>query len=520
MRALREHRRRRSTAFAFALAVLGLVLVLYFTLFPFDFVRADGPLTDVVRRFNLTTGPVWHVRELPANLLLFVPFGLGLGGHLHARGRTRRSAIVTCAVSALALSTSVELVQGTWLLRDPSIDDIVANSVGAALGAWLWTRVEPTIDVAVRRLRAAARTRGGRSIVFVLGLLPTTLVLLAALQFRHETDHLGWDSRAPLALGNEPTGDRPWDGSLAQVSIADRRLTQEESSAWLSGSQMRDLAPESTVLDLDFSDPSAIPTDWQLRPAEASDRDLFVDDRLELGPTRWLQTIDPPNEIARRINDSGAFTLAADAATTSSDQTGPARLISFSIDPLHRNLTVAQDGTDLVVRVRSDFTGPNGAYPEFTVPGVFSDERSHRFVITYDASSIAVVLADPDRTTSIRLLPTAVPMIETFTDEIPRVRFSALGNLARGAFLSAFMFAPWSVCVALLRRGCRRRLRTALLIIAPVPIAEVLLTRILPFHAFRLVYVLVVSLAALLVAALVASTTCDRSAVHRVGPPA
>jgi glycopeptide antibiotics resistance protein len=488
---------------AFAVAVVGLLVALYFTLFPFDFVSQDTSLSQVLRKFSLDTGPVWMPRAMPANTLLLVPLGLGLGGLGSALGWSRRWVAVRSAAVGLVLSTAIELTQATWLLREPSIDDIVANTAGAALGGWLWTRFEPRIGVLVYRLRVAVRRRRWRYLVFALSLLPAVLVLLNTFRFRHDTERLQWDSQYPLVMGNEPTGDRPWSGSISEVSLTDRTLTRQQTSEWLTGSPIRDLAPESTVLDLDFTTATTLPAGWELQPSDAANGDLFVDGRLELGPTRWLQMVAPAGEISRRINDSGSFTLAIDAAASSSDQSGPARLVSISTDAYHRDLTVAQDGSDLVVRLRSAFTGTNGDSPEYALPGVFSDDRSHRFVITYDASSIRVAVDEADNTMSIDLLPTAVPMIETFTDEISRVRFSSIGNLLRDACLAALMFVPWSVCVALLRGGRGSRTGTVLLVLAPVLASEILLTLILPFHPFRVAYVVVVGAATVLVAVLV-----------------
>ena len=488
---------------AFALAVLGVLIALYFTLFPFDFVSQHESAWHVVKKFSLDTGPVWMPRAMPANTLLLIPFGLGLGGLGSALGWSRRRVAVRCAAVGLVLSTAIELTQATWLLRQPSIDDIVANTAGAALGGWLWTRYESRISVAIHRLRVAVRRRRRRSLVLALCLLPAVLVLLSTFRFRHSTERLGWDPQFPLVMGNEPTGDRPWSGSISEVSLTDRTLTRQETSEWLAGVPIRDLAPDSTVLDLDFATTTTLPAGWELQPSGAADGDLFVDGRLELGPARWLQMVAPAGETSRRIDASGSFTLAIDAAASSSDQSGPARLLSISTDAYHRNLTVAQDGSDLVVRLRSAFTGANGDSPEYALHGVFSDDRPHRLVITYDASSIRVAVDEADDTTSIELLPTAVPMIETFTDEISRVRFSSLGNLLRDAFLAALMFVPWSVCVALLRGGRRSRTGTVLLVLAPVLASEVLLTVILPFHPFRAAYVVVVGAATLLVAVLV-----------------
>ncbi|MEQ8860340.1 MAG: VanZ family protein [Pseudomonadales bacterium] len=51
-------------------------------------------------------------------------------------------------------------------------------------------------------------------------------------------------------------------------------------------------------------------------------------------------------------------------------QSGPARILTNSANTSLRNLTIAQEGSDLVLRVRRDRQSPNGT-PPFVVPGVF-----------------------------------------------------------------------------------------------------------------------------------------------------
>ena len=81
--------------------------------------------------FYLAGGPE-AVAELIQNLLLFMPFGFGLA----LVWRRRWSLVATGAL----LSLAVEVIQ-QWLPgRDPSVGDILCNTIGTALGAALvWT---------------------------------------------------------------------------------------------------------------------------------------------------------------------------------------------------------------------------------------------------------------------------------------------------------------------------------------------------------------------------------------------
>ena len=63
-----------------------------------------------------------------------------------------------------------------------------------------------------------------------------------------------------------------------------------------------------------------------------------------------------------------------------SDQKGPARILTISKGPYERNLTIGQQGRDLVIRLRrGDFT-PNGE-PQFEADGVFADAGVKRITV-------------------------------------------------------------------------------------------------------------------------------------------
>ena len=67
------------------------------------------------------------------NVFLFLPFGLSLTVIFPASCKRK----VLCAVSAEAgISISVELIQFVFELGRVETDDVIHNTLGAALGAW------------------------------------------------------------------------------------------------------------------------------------------------------------------------------------------------------------------------------------------------------------------------------------------------------------------------------------------------------------------------------------------------
>lgn len=100
--------------------------------------------------------------------------------------------------------------------------------------------------------------------------------------------------------------------------------------------------------------------------------------RTEAAPP-WL-----PKAIAARSLD-----LRVEARTARAGQHGPARLVTVSNGAYLRNVTVAQKGVDLVVRVRRPGSDENGAAP-LKVDGVFSEPAWKAIDVAVRENEVAV----------------------------------------------------------------------------------------------------------------------------------
>src|SRR5688572_27217610 len=86
------------------------------------------------------------------------------------------------------------------------------------------------------------------------------------------------------------------------------------------------------------------------------------------------KSVERPRWIAAAI-ESNRFSLELRLRPGSQSQSGPARIFTISADPLHRNLTVGQDGRNLVIRLRTPASDLNGL-PPIVVPGVMDTSRT------------------------------------------------------------------------------------------------------------------------------------------------
>jgi len=93
-------------------------------------------------------------------------------------------------------------------------------------------------------------------------------------------------------------------------------------------------------------------------------------------------------KMSKALVKSGRMTLEVVLKTDSLDQSGAARIISYSCDPHYRNFTLAQQGNGLEFRLRTTETDPNGVQSSLVVPEVFDAGKMQHLVVVYDGSEI------------------------------------------------------------------------------------------------------------------------------------
>lgn len=359
--------------------VAWVIVVAAVTLYPFEFAGAGSPW----RIEMLFAGR--HGQDLPdalLNLGLFVPFGWWLG-RLSAGVGGQAVGAASAAVAGAAVSLTIECLQVLVPDRNPSLVDVAANAAGAACGAF------------ARRSRFGSRcdaawlgwTVSPSGLVLLLG-AATAFALLGSAFLQQRTRLSNW-SDFPLALGNEPSGDRPWRGRIHAVQITDAAMPLADMSRFARGETPR--LPGTTVADFDFStggpytDAASTVPDLRWTPFPHPPKA----GPITLAGTAWLVSREPAVGFADRLRSSHAFTVRLIAASDDAAQEGPARLVTHSSDSTRRNLMLGQQGPDLVVRLRTPATGINGTRPELLVPNVFAQPLVRDLLVTYDGARLA-----------------------------------------------------------------------------------------------------------------------------------
>lgn len=104
---------------------------------------------------------------------------------------------------------------------------------------------------------------------------------------------------------------------------------------------------------------------------------------IEISSPSVIKSIVPPKKLYDSIVTGEGLTIDVWLSTGNTMQHGPARIISYSYNKYLRNFTLGQDGTNLVLRLRTTNTGLNGQ-PELVARNIFYANNGMHIVAIYD----------------------------------------------------------------------------------------------------------------------------------------
>ena len=110
-------------------------------------------------------------------------------------------------------------------------------------------------------------------------------------------------------------------------------------------------------------------------------------------------TLYPPEWLESAIAKS-KLDIDLEFQTMDIEQYGPARILTLSQDPHSRNLTIGQEGTDLILRLRTDVTNENG-FPPYRIENVLKDRAWHHLHISITPNKLSMFVNNSDAVTTI-----------------------------------------------------------------------------------------------------------------------
>ena len=381
------------------LALAGLLAVLVATLWPFRF--EFRPLTWVTYAQSFGVAPR-TLLDLPRNILLFMPLGLGLALALRARGHSLlRTSALTIGVAAL-VTVAVESLQVFLPGRTPNLSDLVGNVGGAAAALLL-------LGVADRRRVDG----GGRRL-----LRPAGVALLATLLVLAGT--LSWTLMRSMRPGGwTASALRVTDGRVRDVVVLDRAIDDATVARLLQG-EMPDGLSASIVARRDS--------------------------------TSWIV-----DGAGQRIDASGQFTVAFTAVATGRRSPGRSPLAGLSDLAATDDLVLVQDEGRFIVAWRSPLTGGNDLTPELHFPNVFDAEGPTRIVLSVDGATARVRTATGTGNDDLFLAPDVVFTAIVRETNVWPVSIRHVAFWQSTLLFGAIVFVPAGALLGHIGRGNIRR---------------------------------------------------------------
>ncbi|MDJ0697495.1 MAG: VanZ family protein [Mastigocoleus sp. MO_167.B18] len=425
------------------IVIISSFIIFFATLHPFNFHLSDSwSIRDLLTDFNNSS----FFQDQVNNVLLFMPFGFGLGSILQRRKIKLIGQLFTTTVLSATLSLTVELLQTLIPSRAPTPSDIFHNSFGGFLGLLcFYIYGSRSFNLTLNKLENSHSSKSIKKIA-IFSLAYVLFAFLISIPWQSMTSLNSWDSDFHLILGNEGTGDRPWKGDVSQLYISDRAisqnevkklLTDENNFQWEAGSLIADYQLnqiQNYYQDRTGNLPELV---WEgEEPPEK--QSVLKQEEPPLNSRHWLKTKIPATTLSQRIGKTSEFTISANITTADVKVTGPGRIISMSADGQHRNFTLGQQEDNLEFRFRTPLTGSNGSDLNMNIPGVFTSENSHHIVITYSKATLEIYIDEIQNYHSLHLL-----------EIIPKKQI---------LFYYGITFIPLGVCLALLTTLAKRRL--------------------------------------------------------------
>ena len=316
------------------------------TLYPYDFFVWETLADFSWQAFWMESHhPSWVAKELIANVLLFIPFGISCQGYLWSKSRSakdrasHRDMLIKVAIASLIASLIIEFLQIFLPTRHPSYIDLVNNTLGGVVGGILgiyqcrYHRVWQPIFRSWTRPKTQHRLAVWALVGYTLSALALSMALSAASQSKTTTPWglQNWDSTYFLAIGNELTGDRPWTGHIHTLQIYSQPLSLPALYKLLTHSEniatkpfpLMHYAFTGTATTAPFPNLSrhVMPAlTWQSPSNSDASIPLVPHPTtkpagLPVGPQRWLQTATPASALVQSIQASQAFTLDFELAS-------------------------------------------------------------------------------------------------------------------------------------------------------------------------------------------------------------
>jgi glycopeptide antibiotics resistance protein len=387
--------------------IVSIAGILLLTLYPFRFDwQPDGSGTTFP--FLLGKGVKRPgLREAFLNVLLFVPFGIGLSAKLWNQGKSRAKTFLLVLGAGALLSYSIEFVQFYIPARDSGWDDIFTNTTGAAFGFLTFSLCGTLLVRCLSRCESIleAWLTPPRLVVTLLIHFGFWFALSIPLQMETRLDN--WVPDSYLLVGNEASGRSAytWEGKVFRLQLWDHALPDDVAQRLTAGGIAED-AQAGLLGTYDFS--GATPYEDHMKflpdlswipnvPLRTESNALLLD-----GHT-WLSSRTSVSSLVKYIQATRQFSVRV-VCTPSRVKGTEGRIVSISRAQGVVNLNLEQNGTNLVFWFRNELSINQFQLPWY-IPDVFAVDQTRDILFSYNGSDLSLCIDGQKKPHSYKLGP-------------------------------------------------------------------------------------------------------------------
>jgi glycopeptide antibiotics resistance protein len=382
----------RSSSWSNRFLIAALVGILFLTLFPFRF-DFQSKLPGGTSPFFLGNGAkAGGFADAFLNVLLFIPLGFGLTEKLRERKIPRAACFFIVYAAGAFLSYAIEITQIYIPMRDSGWEDVFTNSTGSIVGFLVYELLGALVIDSLSKLEMAFRAR--LTLQRTAALLAVYFLLWFTVSgiFQRQTRLSNWEPGGLLVVGNEATGQSPWQGRVQRLQFADQTSPDAAAIDLTSGHS----AQEPTFAwraDYDFSSPTPFQDSKQFLPslswipaAPLSQNSNGV----TLDGKSWLTSRVAVADLVDGIRKTNQFSLHIVCAPAQ-PHTGNGHIISISRSPWFSDLTLRQEESSLVFWFRSPLSIKR-AILAWYVPNVFTDAQERDILFSYNGADLSLYI--------------------------------------------------------------------------------------------------------------------------------
>jgi glycopeptide antibiotics resistance protein len=366
--------------------------ILFLTLFPFRF-DFQSRLPGGTSPFFLGNGgKTAGLADAFLNVLLFIPLGFGLTEKLRERTMSRTASFFIVYAAGALLSYAIEITQIYIPMRDSGWEDVLTNSTGSIVGFLVYELLGALIINSLSKLEMALRARLTLQRAAAFLALYFLFWFTISAMFQKQTRLSNWEPDSLLVVGNEATGQSPWQGRVQRLQVADQAVPDAAAIDLTSGSASQE-AQFAWRADYDLSDPAPIQDSKEFLPSlswvpavplSQNSNGVILDGKS------WLTSRTTVANFVDGVRNTNQFSLHIVCAAAQ-PHTGNGHIVSISRSPWFSDLTLRQEESNLVFWFRSPLSIKR-AILAWYVPSVFTDTQERDILYSYDGTDLSLYI--------------------------------------------------------------------------------------------------------------------------------